>query len=250
MVPNDSETITMNIAGLKLGGIVSRIRTRGDYRNHHPTLVNLGLEITSYTSHYTKAIHALKVYYEKYNNLDIKAKYVIPVEDLSWPVEFRGMKLGSQVDHIRRKKRQLELELTSYKTSEEVKRHKRFFVLNELDIKTLNDMGFIWNKRNRLNGVDLLNILHTYKSIHGNINIPSNYVIPNEDPWPKSLYGWCLGSRIAHIRNRGDYHELREDLDFLNFPWDVWRDKQFQNILEALADFKRNSLSESRFKDP
>ena len=246
VIPNDTETISLKINNLKLGNIVSRIRNRGDFRNYHPTLEKLGLKIRSSPSNHTKVINALKIYHEKYNTLDIKTKYVIPLDDESWPVEFRGMYLGSQVDHLRRKKRQLDL---FYNTSEDKKRHKNFSGLSELDIKALDEIGFIWNRRQRLNNIDLLNILLLYKSIHGNINIATSYVIPNEDPWPKSLHGWKLGSRISHIRNRGDFHDIREDLDGLDFPYDVWRDKIFQDILEKLADYKRNSL-ESRFKEP
>ena len=111
----------------------------------------------------------------------------------------------------------------------------------------MNDLGFQWNVRHRLNSFDILNILILYKDIHGNLNIPTSYKIPSIEPWPASLHGWKLGQRIAHIRNRGDYKEIREDLDLLCFPWDSWRDKKFQEILEALAEFKKNSMSKSRF---
>ena len=129
----------------------------------------------------------------------------------------------------------------------DTKRHKRYTELNENDISTLNGIGFKWDIRNRLNAIDLLNILVLYKEVHGDICIPVNYVIPSKSPWPRSLYGWKLGHRISHIRNRGDFSDYREEFDSLGFQWDVWRDKQFQDILEALAEFKKNSLSDSRF---
>ena len=245
IIPNNTDTISMNINNLKLGNIVSRIRTRGDYRDQHQILQSLGLEVNYINNNnYTKVINALKLYKEKYNDINVKTKYIIPINDTTWPEEYRGMHLGSQIDHLRRKKRQLNMKITNNDT----KRHKRYTELNENDINVLNDIGFKWDMRNRLNAVDLLNILVLYKEMHGDINIPVNYVIPSKSPWPKSLYGWKLGQRISHIRNRGDFREYREELDSLGFQWDVWRDRQFKEILEALAEFKKNSLSDSRFK--
>lgn len=236
-IPHDLETISMNINNISLGKIASRIRNRGDFKEHHDTLEKIGLKLTTQSGNYSKVINAIKIYYQKYNDTNIKAKYIVGDD---WPEKYRGMHLGSQVDHLRRKRRQMTM------SNDNKVRRKDSLVLTDVDVQTLNDINFNFQLRKRLNGIDLLNILVLYKSIHGNCLIPSSYVIPNETPWPVSLHGWKLGQRISHIRSRGDFKVFHEALDDLGFPWDIWRDKEFQHILSALADYKKSGTS-SRF---
>ena len=119
VVPEDNDTIKININNIKLGNIISRMKNRGDYKEYHGILEQkLGFTINSKnndTNNYDTVINPLIIYHHKFNNLNINTKYVVPNDDETWPMNMRGMHLGSQVDHLRRKKRLLErIDTTGY----------------------------------------------------------------------------------------------------------------------------------------
>jgi hypothetical protein len=112
IIPEDNDTIKNDINNLKLGNIISRMKNRGDYKEYHYIIeeqlgFSINLKNDYNNNNYSTLINALMIYHNKFDNLNITSKYIIP-NDETWPLNMRGMHLGSQVDHLRRKKRLLE----------------------------------------------------------------------------------------------------------------------------------------------
>ena len=77
-----------------------------------------------------------------------------------------------------------------------------------------------------------------YKLEYGHVDVPKEFVVPHEEPWPVEIRGLNLGARCSHIRNRGDYPQYRSALDEIGFSWVAWRDKSFKEIFFALENFQ------------
>ena len=204
---------------MKLGAIVSRIRTRDDFASHRDELEALGLQYERYNDSFQIVYEALKCYKEIYGDLYVKALFVVPYEK-PWPELCYGLKLGSRVDHIR---------------------NKGQYSSNQQYLQKLEDLGFVWETGRDKRGFGYIyGALQVYKLVYGDLNVPVNFVVPREDPWPDEIVGMKLGIRVNHIRNRGDWAEYRFALDELGFIWSAWRDKEFKEIFQALEEFKRS----------
>ena len=62
-----------------------------------------------------------------------------------------------------------------------------------------------------------------YKSIHGDVNVLPNFIVPVEEPWPESLQGLNIIQHITAIRNRDrlvhGFTDREEKLSALGFDW-------------------------------
>ena len=204
---------------MKLGAIVSRIRTRNDFAGYRDDLEALGLQYEKRDGPFCITYDALKCYKEVYGDLLVKARFVVP-SCPPWPKRCYGLKLGNRVDQIRNK--------GQYSSNGEY-------------LQKLDDLGFVWETNRDKRGFGYIyGALQVYKLIHGDLNIPFNFIVPHEDPWPTEIGGMKLGMKVNHIRNRGDWAKYRHALDDLGFVWSAWRDKQFKEIFEALEEFKRS----------
>ena len=87
--------------------------------------------------------------------------------------------------------------------------------------------------------------LASYRSIHGNVKVPYNFVVPNHDNtdvWPMEARGMQLGKVLSRIRCRGDYMQVddqRRELLDLGVQVKKKRDREFEMIIEALEVYKR-----------
>ena len=222
VVPNhtDSEPIwPAESRGLKLGHILSRIRTRGDYMKdveQKQQLLDLGVEVKKKRdSDFETIIEALKIYSGLSNSMNIDNSFVCP-DDAPWPSHLHGYRLGSRIHSIRYQ--------GAYADEEKQKR------LRNVGLKPLKRM------RRRLHGETLLQALESYKGKFGDLHIPVKYVVPKDDrDFPEDVRGLPLGITVAKIRTRGDFKEYRDQLDAIGFQWIVWRDKEFRSILSQLA---------------
>lgn len=204
---------------MKLGAIVSRIRTRNDFAAHRDEFEALGLVYERNDDSFSIVYDALKCYKDIYGNLLVKALFVVP-SNPPWPKCCYGLKLGSRVDQIRNK--------GQYSSNPEY--------LQKLEV-----LGFVWETgRDKRGFGHIYGALQVYKLVYGHLNVPVNFVVPYEDPWPTEIGGMKLGIRVNHIRNRGDWAQYRHALDQLGFVWSAWRDKQFKEIFEALEEFSRS----------
>jgi hypothetical protein len=52
-----------------------------------------------------------------------------------------------------------------------------------------------------------------YKRLHGNLNVPSSFVVPLDDEnWPTELWGKKLGNTVSIIRWKGSFSRYRKEL--------------------------------------
>ena len=94
----------------------------------------------------------------------------------------------------------------------------------------------------------LLEALKTYKEVYGNLRVPSKFVIPNEEPWPRMTRKMRLGIKVSTIRSSGryikQYPERKALLDSWGFEWslrDSNKDKDiFDDILLAMISYKKH----------
>ena len=155
-----------------------------------------------------------------------------------------GLKLGKRLHSIKRE---------GAHTGDFFKRH------------ALEELGVDFKRqRERLSADDVLLACSIYKDVFGHLMVPHIFMIPKTDyvtiniehnnitkivnntknvensnsirnPWPNRFWGLHLGYRITHIRNRGSFRTIHEELTQLGFEWDAFRNKEFHNVLEALA---------------
>ena len=84
--------------------------------------------------------------------------------------------------------------------------------------------------------------LSLYLSQKGHLNVPINFVIPNEtEEYPQFMWSYELGSVAQLVRQQRDSKSfpstLRQSLDQLGFIWDT-KDKAFWEVVEALKIYK------------
>jgi len=98
----------------------------------------------------------------------------------------------------------------------------------------------------------LIKALAVFKNIHGHCRVPSKYIVPDDDRWPRICRNSKLGVRIAAIRSTGrfvrDHPERKNQLDQLEFEWsirdstsvrkEVQDDDLFNQVIEALTKYK------------
>ena len=222
VVPEASELFPGEAHGVKLGNVISRIRTRGDYmkdEEQRKELEALGFKPKKERKRdveFEKIVQALKIYRRRAGDVDVPNKFEC-IGD-GWPASLQGYKLGSRVHSMRYQ--------GAYRDSEEMRRR-------------LQAVGFNPRARKRATygGPLVLSALRSYRELHGDLRVPLDFEVPIDDPrYPIETHGMKLGHVVMHTRNRGSYKEYRDQLDALGFEWipQNWRDKEFQAILEQL----------------
>mmetsp|Transcript_1703 Transcript_1703/g.1963 ORF Transcript_1703/g.1963 Transcript_1703/m.1963 type:complete len:825 (-) Transcript_1703:100-2574(-) len=175
------------------------------------------------------------MYKAAYGDLKVPSRFIVPAM-VPWPEAAWGLKLGQRVASIRST--------------------GKFVQNNETRRKTLEDMGFVWRLRAASPDKDMEGItfdqiyaaLITYRQEMqqgtGSLNIPSNFVVPDCDPWPESTRGLPLGKKLPTVRtktylkaNPGATDKLRG----LGFEFDgkvAANDARFTKVYEALKRYK------------
>jgi hypothetical protein len=181
--------------GIKIGSIISLIRSRGDWLDiGAKDLDDLGFDLRpSINARWDSIIlPALKTYQTLHDDLLVPANFVVPSKE-PWLSSLHGLKLGNIVSHIR-------------------------------------SMGEWNSKRGELEGMGFQfgDILHdrwvqeifpafkTFENVHGHLNIPIDFVVPNSEPWPSNTHGISLGSIVNVIRRHASrkYNKSKlEDLE-------------------------------------
>ena len=149
-----------------------------------------------------------------------------------------GMKLGQKVAAIR---------ATGKYVRDKPKRRK-----------TLETLGFLWRVRaaSSSHGVDsdegvtfeqLYDALVTYRremKERGPLTVPTEFVVPNADPWPENTRGLPLGRSMARLRSKAflkENPEAEQKLMALGFEWDekeAVNDSRFQKVYSGLQRYK------------
>ena len=137
-----------------------------------------------------------------------------------WPEDAWGIKLGTRLTAIRK---------------------QEIYVKDRPDrIAELNRMGFIWDFYEE-HWQRILDSLHVYKKLHGDLKVPYDFMVPSEAPWPEDAWGINLGTSVLSIRNQEIYVKGRPDrvaeLNRMGFIWNI-NEEHWQRILESLHVYK------------
>ncbi|KAJ0396689.1 hypothetical protein P43SY_006474 [Pythium insidiosum] len=150
----------------------------------------------------------LRLFKELHGHADVPLAFVIPSDGESdaavWPQHLRGYHLGRHVYMVR-----------SGKYAKYIEQARP-----ELDA-----LGFAFDVSDNLWHYTIFPALEIFSQLHGHCDVPQDFVVPAEDPWPESAYGWRLGHTVRSIRHQGIYEEqvrtARKDLDRIGFVWNA-----------------------------
>jgi hypothetical protein len=132
-----------------------------------------------------------------------------PISEVEWPEHLEGMRLGSIVQRVR-------------EGSLEVKH------LPERKAQ-LDAIDFDWGDPLRFLEVPFekaMCAMYAYYLVRGDMFVPADFIMPDEDPWPKALAGYEIGQAVKRIRELQNFFEafhtekvaLLRMIDFVWFP--------------------------------
>jgi len=214
--------------GLGLGRKVDVIRGGGgggslvkDYPERRAELDALGFVWDDRQQRrWEEARAALLAYQQVRGDLQVPASFVVP-SAAPWPEGAWGFKLGHRVSKIR---------------------HDAHFVKGHPERRAeLDAMGFVWAESER-RWEEVHAALLAYQELHGDLEVPKNFAVPSEAPWPEAVWGMKLGERVNSIRNAEHYvkdrPERRAELDALGFVWDD-RQRRWGVVRAALLAYQQ-----------
>ena len=129
-----------------------------------------------------------------------------------WPEHLVGMQLGSIVRRIQ----EGDLEVKHLPERK----------------KVLDDIGFDWGDPKKFLDVPFdkaMCAMFAYYMIRGDLFVYEDFIMPDEDPWPKALAGFELGKVVFYLRSKQNFLEayhprktyLLNMLEFVWFPMDA-----------------------------
>jgi hypothetical protein len=127
----------------------------------------------------------------------VPAKFVVPVNDITWPQEAWGMNLGKVVSTIRAGKSHVD---------------KR---------EDLETIGFDFNSQRLHYRYEAIRAaMLKYKDLKGNMLVPAKFVVPTNDiTWPREMWDVKLGRVVMSIRVRKSHVDQRKDLESIGFDF-------------------------------
>lgn len=206
-------------------------------------------------------IEILSRYKELYGNYSIPAKFTIPSTQ-DWPEHSWGLQLGMKVVDIRRGRsfqscssiellHRIGFPLISQRLL------KKIFKTDESLNVSLNIIPGInkTRKRHRYNyEQDILTPCRIYKAVYGNLFIPIDWIVPEDNIWPQLYWGYNLGHKLQLFRKDSRYmcYINTKDQDFINsfetnviceqlnelgFVWNI-KDYKFFKLLQVILRYK------------
>mmetsp|Transcript_23997 Transcript_23997/g.53326 ORF Transcript_23997/g.53326 Transcript_23997/m.53326 type:complete len:752 (-) Transcript_23997:207-2462(-) len=180
---------------------------------------------------FTQIVDAVRVYQSLYGDCSIEKKFEVPAQE-PWPSASQGLRLGRRLE-------QLQI--------------SREFEEEHADkMAELTKAG--WDPRKETLVDDWTTIaaaIRVYGQQQGDLRIPSKFVVPEDDCWPRLARGLKLGVRVAAIRSAGryikDHPERKAELDEIGFEWhhkdnSRWlqtSEGRFEQVLDALRQYKQ-----------
>jgi hypothetical protein len=84
----------------------------------------------------------------------------------------------------------------------------------------------------------VLPAITTYKQVHGDLQVPQDFVVPSSGEWEEGLWNMQLVSAVNHIRPHSafvrDDPDREKQLNELGFVWDG-PERQWEVVKKALA---------------
>lgn len=202
IVPNNDNNWPEETWNLKLGLISDKIKNHSLFKEYEIELNQLGFKKNNNKFHYI--ILALRTYKKNYNInglFFISPTFVVPHNDLDWPEEIWGLKLGVITKNIRNKN-----------------------IWKEHRIE-LENMGFDYDPKRSYFEL-IKNSLMIYKRIN-NINyneyfrIPKIFIVPKEETYPIAAWGMKLGNIALHIRKHRSWYKYHTELKEIGFDFEL-----------------------------
>ncbi|KAL3672669.1 hypothetical protein V7S43_001963 [Phytophthora oleae] len=172
---------------------------------------------------------ALKTFKKIEGHMLVSRSFQVPEGDLQWPKPTWGLKLGVQVNVLRRKRE----------------------TLPNYQLQDLEELGFVWVVMNYNWDVVIMPALRRYREIYGHCRVRQCFVAGTggEDEknapenWPTELHGCRLGSIVNSIRAASAYSEYverdGEELKKLGFNLSDFEQKWQEVVLPALQAYYR-----------
>ncbi|VEU33503.1 unnamed protein product [Pseudo-nitzschia multistriata] len=131
------------------------------------------------------------------------------MKELEWPEHLEGMRLGDIVKRM--KDGSLEVKHLPERKAQ------------------LDAIGFDWGPEKYFLDVPFekaMCAMYAFYMVRGDMFVPADYVMPDEDPWPRALAGYELGKAVRRIRELQNFFEafhvekvaLLRMIDFVWFP--------------------------------
>jgi hypothetical protein len=202
-IPEHDASWPQRLWGMRLGAIARNIRTKEYLVEHRDELLMLGFPFDEqpYQVPWKLVQQALDTYKALYGDLLVPYRFTVPVDKHQiWPDEkLWGLRLGSIVQRIR---------------------NRNAYSEHHSDLR---DMGFVFVPQKKRYGFDnVVSALLTYKSIYGDMLVPSSFIVPendDDDRWSPSQRGMRLGKIVGNIRNGGAYEEQKSYLASIGFDF-------------------------------
>ncbi|KAK1939960.1 hypothetical protein P3T76_008283 [Phytophthora citrophthora] len=172
---------------------------------------------------------ALKTFKQIEGHMLVSRSFEVPKGDLRWPKPTWGLKLGVQVNVLRRNRE----------------------TLSSYQVQNLEDIGFVWVVIEYNWDVVIMPGLRRYRELYGHCRVPQSFVagtggddeknIPEN--WPSEVQGCRLGSIVNSIRAASAYSEFverdGEELKQLGFNLSDFEQKWQEIVLPALQSYHR-----------
>jgi hypothetical protein len=220
VVPINDITWPEETWGMKLGNVVNNIRGGNSHVKKREDLESIGFNFNPQKLIY--GYEAIKVALMKYKELEgdmlVPQKFVVPEDDITWPEETWGMKLGIVVRNIRR---------------------GNSHVKKRID---LENIGFNYDSQSRYHGYELVKVaLQTYKDLNGDMLVPNKFVVPEDDiTWTEETWGMKLGSVVHDIRRGKSHVDKRKDLESIGFNF---------NPQKLLYGYEATKVASMKYKE-
>ena len=88
-----------------------------------------------------------------------------------------------------------------------------------------------------LNGDSVIELLHNYRKVHSNLNVPFSFIVPSDTNWPNHLHGYRLGTVLRRIKYNAALPEYHSQLEKIGFRVNTG-DFKFEVFIKALKIYK------------
>eukprot|EP01033_Poteriospumella_lacustris_P010261 gene10261-biopygen4583 len=223
VVAADDGAYAVPVRGMKLGQIVHHIIHDEVYAEHRGELEAMGVPLKPRKELMVDRIcEAVRCYRREYGETKrIPSTYKVPEESSSYPREPWGLALGKVVYDI-------------CKRGAYADYRDRFEALG-LKIEIPSPLDTLMEDKL----IVVATLLPLFRQLYHHANVPTAFVVPAEEPWPRELHGDRLGMRISYLRaakKRLPPAQVKQ----LDNAGMVWSDEEYQvgRIERGLTTYK------------
>lgn len=206
--------------GCRLGMFAKRLRQRYQNKGLSAELIKTleDLDFVWDLKVYNRkvALVAFQKYKEIYGTLEIPATFIVPRDDLQWPREAWGKRLGALAINLRYHPEEYNAIKPVLEEMGMVIQRSSSTTGEEGD--SLTNTGKSSKARGRKlermeKFADLKQCLLIYKDLFGDLDVPYNFVIDTADGrFPERFRGAHFGRTISNIRYNNQYKEFKKEL--------------------------------------